>query len=711
MSTKDKYFAAEEDPADLVLYMERRSELWFQTLTTSSYMEKIKRSWQSYHGVYYEDSHAVSFGGETGELVNLPVNHYRNIGQNMLTMVTATRPSFQARAVNTDLKSQIQTNLANGLLEYYMRDKRLEGDLKRAVEYSIVMGSGYIKMEWNATSGEIYDTIEAEIEVDELGQEVIDEETGEPKESRPGYPVYEGDVEFSVLSPFDVVFDTTKETPKQDWQLCRTFKNKYDIAAKYPELKDEIIAVRTKSEDSASRLSLTPFDETVDVPVYEFFHRPTESLPRGRYVLYLNKDIVLVDTILPYRKLPIFRISPSDILGTPFGYTSMFDLLPIQDAVNSLYSTVMTNQHTFGVQNIYAERDSGITMTELQGGLNLIEGNPGSAPPSAMNLTQTPAEIFTFMQQLERSMEVISGINSVARGNPDPKQNLRSGNALALIQSQALQFISGLQQSYIHLIEDVGTNLVFLLQDFASVPRVAQIAGKSNATYMKNFTGEDLNAINRVIVDAGNALAQTTAGRLEIAGELMQMGLIKTAEEYISVLNTGKLETMTESQNKQLLLIRAENERLTDGKTDVMAVLTDDHNLHLREHQAVLADPDLRMDTELVQRTLGHIQEHINILSDPNVAQILMQLGQTPIQPPMPPGPPMDPNGGGEGAPPAAMAPAPGGDPLQANPAANDPGLQTQMQGQLPVPAEPATPPAPFEEAPVTAADQFNKLI
>ena len=53
-------------------------------------------------------------------------------------------------------------NLANGLLDFYMREKRLEVYLKRAVEYSIVMGAGYIKMEWNSTSGEIYDYIEPE---------------------------------------------------------------------------------------------------------------------------------------------------------------------------------------------------------------------------------------------------------------------------------------------------------------------------------------------------------------------------------------------------------------------------------------------------------------------------------------------------------------------------------------------------------------------
>jgi hypothetical protein len=709
MSKKtDIYFGADE-PSTLVDVLSRKSADWFNALTTSAYIDKIKDSWQAHHGVFYENNHAISFGGEQGELVNMPVNHFSNIAQNILTMVTATRPSFQAKAINTDLKSQIQTNLANGLLDFYMRDKRLEQDLKRAVEYAIVMGTGYIKMEWNATSGEIYDHIDPEHEYEthpETGEEVpvLDEE-GNHKVKQEGFPIYEGDVEFSVLSPLDVVFDTTKETPKQDWQLCRTFKNKYDLAAKYPEFEEDIKNLQTKSDAAKYRITLTPFDDTVDVPVYEFFHRRTESLPEGRYVLYLSTDIILIDTVLPYRKLPIFRISPRDILGTPFGYTNMFDLLPLQEGINSLYSTVMTNNHTFGVQNIYAERDSGITFQELAGGLHLIEGNAGSNPPVPLQLTNSSPETYNLIADLVRQMEVISGVNAVARGNPDPKQNLRSGNALALIQSQALQFISGLQQSYIHMIEDVGTNLITLLQDFAHVPRIAQIAGKSNSTFMKEFTGESLDSITRVVVDAGNALAQTTAGRVEMASQLMQMNLIKTPEEYISVINTGKLETMTESQNKQLLLIRAENERLIDGSTAVQALLTDDHNLHIREHQAVLADPDLRLDPDLANRAVQHLQEHLDILSNPTLANMLIALGQTPIAPPAaPPQQQMSPANGPQGG----QAPQDGGQPadLMSNPQSQDVSMQTQAQGMMP---QPATSPEPFSDLPQTGQELFNK--
>jgi hypothetical protein len=91
------------------------------------------------------------------------------------------------------------------------------------------------------------------------------------------------------------------------------------------------------------------------------------------------------------------------------------------------------------------------------------------------------------------------------------------------------------------------------------------------------------------------------------------------------------------------------------------------------------------MDAELVQRTLSHIQEHINILSDPNVANILMLLGEQPIQPPMPPQQPMP----QESAPLTQDQAAAGADvgQIQANPQAES--VQASSGGQLPNPASP----------------------
>jgi hypothetical protein len=239
------------------------------------------------------------------------------------------------------------------------------------------------------------------------------------------------------------------------------------------------------------------------------------------------------------------------------------------------------------------------------------------------------------MKQLEGLIETLSGVNSVVRGNPEA--NLRSGNALALIQAQAVMFASGLQQSYVLMMEDLGTAIIKVLQDFAKAPRIAAIAGKANKMELREFTSEDLVAIDRVKVGVSNPMSKTVAGRLEIANNLLQMGLITNPKHYFTVLHTGNLETMIEGEEQELLLIRKENEWLMDGKVPVVTPI-DAHNIHINEHKAVLADPEARQNPELVQAALTHIQQHIDALrnTDPALLQMVNQQPLPPMGAPQP---------------------------------------------------------------------------
>lgn len=545
MSKQSKYFAADEASV-VVSTLEERAKDWFLGIQQTSYLSKIERSWRAYYGDFFDEgNHAISFGGESGEIVNIAVNHYRNLARHVHVMVTSTRPSFQCRAVNTDKKSLVQAKLGNGLLDYYMREKRLEEILKQAVEYAIVLGSGYVKLEWNSTRGEIVDYLDPEPEAifgeDEEGN-YLDEE-GEIIEL---IPIYQGDVEFSLVSPYDVVFDSTKEYyDKNDWVVVRNAVNKYDLAAKYPEKSEEILRVDTvdKANKAVSTKSYSKSSETESIYIKEFFHKRTESRPNGRYMLYINEELVLEDTDLPYRDLPLFRIVPSSIMGTPYGYSDMFDLLPLQEFLNSMYSTAATNISAFGIQSILSPREAGIEFEQVSSGMQFIKYNAsaGGGKPEAMQLTATSPEVYQMMNLLVSSMETISGVNSVARGNPE--QSLRSGTALALVQSQALQYVSGLQQSYVRLLEDVGTGLLNLLKDFAQEPRIAAIAGINNTTEMKTFKADDIKSVNRVIVEPGNALMQCLQEGTEV---LMYDGSYKEVQN----ISVGDLVMGWDSQPK-----------------------------------------------------------------------------------------------------------------------------------------------------------------
>jgi hypothetical protein len=648
------YFAADKAEVKVRVLREKSSD-WFAGINDSNYLNKIERSYKAYYGDYYGSSghgdHAISFGGENGELVNLAVNHYRNLARHIHVMVTGTRPAFQCRAVNTDRKSMIQAKLGNGLLDYYMREERLEEILKDAVQYAIVLGSGYVKLEWNSNKGEIHDVVEPDpnsihstdedgIPLDEQGN-VLD-----------GFNIHEGDVDFSLISPYDVVFDATKEYyDKNDWVLVRSKINKYDLAAKYPELRKQIIELDTVDKHMMVKNSsaYSKRNETSDVFIYEMFHKRTASMPDGNYFMYCNEEVILEDTVLPYRGLPVYRITPSNIIGTPYGYSDMFDLLPLQEMLNSLYSTAATNINAFGIQSILAPRGCDIEPEDVGDGMQFLKYNAQFGKPEPLQLVATSPEVYQMMNLLEKTMETLSGVNSVARGNPE--QSLRSGNALALVQSQALQFVSGLQQSYIRLLEDVGTGLINLLKDFAKAPRMIAIAGINNTSEMKEFKSEDITSINRVIVDAGNALMQSTAGRAQVAENLLQMGLIDNADKYLMVLNTGNLDYLTDGKIDNLTLIKSENEGMINGDIQ-QAIWSEKHSMHIKEHMEVLNDAELKKDPQLVQIVLDHVQEHVNLLRTTDPALLQMN-GETPIapaptpenmgqqggQPPMPPMP------------------------------------------------------------------------
>ena len=281
------YFAAKEAKETASILM-AKAKSFYNVLEANFYLEKLARMWRVYHGCFEVSvggGHQISFTGEQEELVSLHVNHFRNLAQHIHVMITASRPVMEARAINSDYKSIAQTYLANGILDYYMREKKLEDALKTAVEMAIILGAGFIKMEWNATSGNTYD-------IDENGIEIK-----------------EGEIEFTNLSPFDVTFDGSKESHKHDWYQIRTFKNRFDLMAKYPELTDKLRGIPSKSDSSIYRMALLSNDVTDDIPVYEFFHRKTEAMPEGRYMMFCDPETVMLDTPIPYRLLPNFRLS------------------------------------------------------------------------------------------------------------------------------------------------------------------------------------------------------------------------------------------------------------------------------------------------------------------------------------------------------------------------------------------------------------------
>jgi hypothetical protein len=140
-----------------------------------------------------------------------------------------------------------------------------------------------------------------------------------------------------------------------------------------------------------------------------------------------------------------------------------------------------------------------------------------------------------------------------------------------------------------------------------------------------------------VQVELANPLAATTAGRVQLAETLVQNGLVKNKEQYLMVLQTGTLEPEIEGLQAELLLIKQENEALSQGMP-MQAIKTENHPLHISEHKAVLCNLDAKNNPRIIQAVLGHIAQHEQLMlqlqiQEPMILQILgippVPMGQT----------------------------------------------------------------------------------
>lgn len=553
--------------------------------------------------------------GEQGELTSIGVNFYRNYLQHISILTTQQQPYFEPKATNSDTKSQSQVILARSLLEYYLKEKRVERNLVQGVDDSLLMDEGFVRVRWDVTAGKSH------------GKTPM------------GTPAFQGDVKLSNYLPCDVIRDYTKRSYIDNtWVILRdTDVNKHDLAAKFPSLADKILI----NQDNLEQLQQTIFnyvesDENDNISVFTMLHDVTPAMPQGRYVEFLYNGTVLIDGPLPYRKKHVYRISPNNQTGTIFGYTTGYDLLPLQQATDILISTALTNNATHGVQNIIIPKNADLSASQLAGGLNVLEYDSKMGKPEAMQLTATSPETYKLNDLIMKFGDILSGINSIAKGMPESKD--MSGAAMALLQNMAIQFNSGLQRSYAELCEDVGTGILQLLQDFASVPRVAEIVGKSNRPQMRSFTGQDLDQIARVTVDMGNPLQRTSAGKIALADAYMEKAMIKDPSQYIQVATTGRLEPVIEGEQKNLLCINEENEKLAEGAV-VRALVTDDHGQHMLEHATVLANFDIRQngDDPIVINTTAHIMEHWEMWKSMPAGMALVLKHQIPFSPAMDP--------------------------------------------------------------------------
>lgn len=648
--TTTRYFATLEGD-ELALALGEKVDQYQSFVRDVGLYALWAKSYQTHYGMGVDgySSHEVRRKGKQGQYSALVLNHFRNLVTHYLTLATAQRMAMEPQASNTDWKSEMQVRIARGVLDFYMR-AHMEQSMLDAVEYGAVLGEGWVEQAWNVM----------------LGEATLPGVDGDAAE---GDTMRTGDLESRPLMPMDVIRDPGAKTAHQlPWIITRHWMSKWDLIAQFPEMKEKILAVKSgkrETEASLENLYLQSAAmreaESDQIAVYRFWHERRPAVPNGRQALFLDDSTLLYADALVYSEIPVRRVAPDTIIGTSFGYSPAWDLLAPQEAVNALESIALTNYRAHGVGIILAPKGSDVTPQHVSTGLAFVKYTPGLPEPKLLSFMQPQDGIHNGSNRLVGQMETIIGVNSVVRGNPEA--SLKSGSALALVQAQAVQFASKFQGNIVRFQEKVGKDTVLIFQLFATEPIRFEVTGEDGVQDVKEFTGEDIAMVGGVEVDAGNPLAKTLAGRVQVAENLVNLKLITDPMQYIRVLETGNLEPMTAAESRQRSLVKEENERLArvdflkdefgrpmpeldemtgrpklDGRGRAqlaldrsqmpIALVTDNPRLHVQEHMAVLSSTRARRNPAFRRAVLEHIREHHDVyweatLKNPGMLELM----------------------------------------------------------------------------------------
>ncbi len=602
--------------------------------------------------------------GDQGQNVEVRVNWWRAHVNAKHQIIVAPKLAWGAQAVNTDAKSMADASRGGSILEYLWKNGAYERQAIQAELGGLLAAEEFCFTYWNPTSGKA---------------QRFDKEAGQV--------FYEGDIECIRVPSWNVQRQqNAKSFEASPWLSPAVPRNRWDLIAQYPDMRAEILAVpaqSTSNNDNASTVTAALDPDTV--MAHYFFHRKTPALPNGLQAVLLSTDCVLEFRALEpcYEHLPIHRFQAEELAGTPYAYTSAWEAMGVQDLVTDAQGSLATNLVTFAKQMISAESNQDLPVSQIGNGPSVMYRPVGSAPPTPLNLMAPTPEMFKHLDRLKADQRLILGLNDMAMG--EPPQGPPNAQAWALLATANITNNSGEQRGFIAGVRSMGRSLLAIIKAKMDTKRKVAIVGIYGASVPQQdqFDKSDFQGIDDVTVEIDNPLMQTAAGRLPIAQMYIEQGFVQVPEQLEQLITTGKTKPMTQVLENELIFIASENEDILKGITPT-AMVTDSHQMHIREHKDSMFIPNGRTDPKVIEAYNAHQQQHFQLAlqSDPRILGLLGQAAPAPAAPPDPTSP---------GGPTKAAGPAlqPPGAPAQGEAA----GVKLPTAPTNPQTGSPAVPP------------------
>ena len=493
---------------------------------------------------------------------------------------------------------------------------KLQSIIAQGIKWSEVCGTCFYKITWNSDKGQV-------VGLDEGGR-----------------PVKSGEVEVSVVSPFEIYPDNLVTEKLEELQSIihakaystEEVKAMFDVTVKGQD-------VNVYSLDSVnSSIGGLGFNGTMpkmiesrksdSVLVIERYNRPNATYPNGRLTIVAG-DKLVYDGDLPYkigsddeRDFPFVKQTAIEEPGSFFGTSIIERLIPVQRAYNAVKNRKheFINRLSMGVLSV---EDGSVDLDNLEDeGLcpgKILVYRQGSSEPKYLQGESLPNGLSDEENALLEEFNKISGVNDIL--NSSSLSSNISGTALELLISQDEERLNASIESIRGANIEIARKILKLYKQYAIFPRLARIVGENGQVELFYFSSCDISSDDVEIENVSSGLSSMTQRR-EMIFSLLEKGIFNDENGQLSskmkckifeMLGMGNWESAQDLNELHIKKAGSENLKMLDGVNCKVSEIDED-NLHINEHIAFMLGSDYEKmsikNANLERVFLEHIRAH-----------------------------------------------------------------------------------------------------
>jgi len=557
------------------------------------------------------------------------INRIRPAIRTELAKITKSKPQFNVIPASNDDEDIDAAKVGTQALDYVWRNSNMNEKRFKAALWQIATGTSIQKTYWNDKLGE---DIQLNT-LDENGEFALDEEGNEVLQSK-----RLGDVDNSVVSPFNFVFDqSADEFDKAKW-CCE------DILRTTDEVKDTY-EVQVTAESGLSSANIfdgllaningqssdyQPIKMKNGVVVKEYWEIASKKYPKGRHITIANGKLLQYEDN-PYNRLPYFVTAHNLVPGRVYGASNIEDLIPIQKEYNKTRSMRRMNQVRTSNPRLLSEVNSLIDEPTNEPGEHL-EYKKGHNKPTWEAPPPEPGHIQAELELQLRDFEDVSGIHEVSNGAIPT--GVKSGVAISFLQEQDETKFGPIIHNIEAVYEKWAQFVLVLIQQNYLEPRLIKVVGKNNQVEVKEFQGSDLKGNTDVKVIAGSAMPKSTAARQDFVLNLWDRGILTDPHKALKLLEFGNIEEVFEDLSIDVNQAKAEEKQWLKGDLSHLTRDFFNHEVHIAQHNKFRKSDDYE-NSQFQQQIDAHVAEHSIYVQQLNQVKAMADAVQQPQQPMM----------------------------------------------------------------------------